>query len=302
MRALSRQASGMLQAPRSDLQLLEESLLDEGSSTREWLRRRGFGWKRKPVADERLSHYFCLRIDELTLNGACRVVGLVMSRIAMLGEKLRNLAADLDGLADEVHRLPPGTGTALRPTNNADELARRFVVETVHERKSELIMEMERELEAELCRAATEDESYARRALPHVLRRSARSAVLQALKSVTLSEITGGEQRPANSIFSLTSDLTRAQPRLSQCGGARRLLLVAPEGASLGQLVAQIGDEVRQPPTVITDAESDVFLCFEAEGLTLRRVAAAVLDGRVQIVEVASRLHGRIDVAWTPLA
>jgi hypothetical protein len=35
--------------------------------------------------------------------------------------------------------------------------------------------------------------------------------------------------------------------------------------------------------------------------LPLRHVAAAVLDQRFQNVEVATRLHTRIDVPWSPL-
>jgi hypothetical protein len=42
-------------------------------------------------------------------------------------------------------------------------------------------------------------------------------------------------------------------------------------------------------------------LCYEAEQLSLRHVAAAVLDNRSQYVELASRLHTRVDVTWLPL-
>jgi hypothetical protein len=52
---------------------------------------------------------------------------------------------------------------------------------------------------------------------------------------------------------------------------------------------------------VVTGTDNGVLLCYEAEQLSLRRVAAAVLDQRFQNVEVADRLHTRIDVSWTPL-
>ena len=56
-----------------------------------------------------------------------------------------------------------------------------------------------------------------------------------------------------------------------------------------------------QPPTVVADENSDMLLCCELERLPLDRVAAAVLDGRFHNLEVASRLHTRIDVQWQPL-
>ena len=299
LRTLSRQAGEALRGPRDEVRALEESLLAEKSG-REWLRKRGLGWNRKWVADERLSRYFRLRIEELTLNGVCRLAGQVMARVAVLGDKLRNLAAELNRLAEEVRRLPTAAVTT-RATSGAAELVRRVVAETIRGRKAELVAEMGSELEGELRRVVTSDESYVRRALTHILRRSARSAVLRALKNTTLDEIGGVSGAPFETIFSLHADLKTATPKFSDCGGARRLLLVAPDGVSLGRLVEQIGNEAGQPPTAITDAESDVLLCFEAEELPLRRVAATVLDDRPQIVDVASRLHARIDVAWSPI-
>ncbi|HUY32749.1 MAG TPA: tubulin-like doman-containing protein [Pirellulales bacterium] len=302
LRALSRRAGETIQSPRGELRALEDSLLADKSGSRAWLRRRGFGSKRKRVADKRLSQYFRLRIEELTLNGVhvARLAGLIMTRLTVLAEKLRNLGAELNRLAEEIHQLPSTDVAASRPATEAAEIAQRAVTHTVHAQKTELVAEMERELQYELWRVVTSDPSYVRRVLPHILRRAARGAVVQALKNATLDEM-GGGRPPCESIFSPAADLKAAAPRLGACGGARRLLLVAPEGRSLEPLARQIGEEAGQAPTVIMDAESDALLCFEAEDLPVTRMAAAVLDGRFQIVDVASRLHARIDVAWSPL-
>ena len=52
---------------------------------------------------------------------------------------------------------------------------------------------------------------------------------------------------------------------------------------------------------MIAGADDSVLLCYDAENLPLRRVAAAVLDGRFASLELASRLQTRIDVSWSPL-
>ena len=79
------------------------------------------------------------------------------------------------------------------------------------------------------------------------------------------------------------------------------MLLVVPGDLPSTDLVKQLSEEVSEPPTVVADKENEVLLCYEMEQLPLRRVAAAVLDRRFKNVEVASRLHTRIDVPWSAL-
>jgi hypothetical protein len=65
--------------------------------------------------------------------------------------------------------------------------------------------------------------------------------------------------------------------------------------------VKQLGDQLAEAPTVIANAENEVLFCYEGEQLVLRRVANALLGQRRQNVELASRLHTRIDVQWMQL-
>ena len=141
-----------------------------------------------------------------------------------------------------------------------------------------------------------------RHTLSHVLRRTARGTILQTLKKVNLRIIAASwEESPRGPVFSLTAGLKAATPQLCCCGGARRLLLVAPETVSPAPLVERLRHDAQSTPTVVANAEEDVLLCYEVEQLPLRHVAAAVLDRRFQNVEVATRLHTRIDVPWSPL-
>jgi hypothetical protein len=76
---------------------------------------------------------------------------------------------------------------------------------------------------------------------------------------------------------------------------------MAPAGFPASELTAKSSQEGTAEPTIVADGGHDVIVCYETEHLSLPHVAAAVLDQRLQYVEVASRLQTRADVSWTPL-
>jgi hypothetical protein len=302
LRALSQEASESMQTTRREIRALEETLLNDKHGTRTWLRFRGFASRRRLVADRRLSQYFRLRIEELTLNGVCRLAGLILSHVAATADRLRNLAADLNRLAAESRRPARPAAGADEPVIDGSQSVRRAATQMTGRHKAELVAEMELALEDELRRVVTTEEHDARRVLSHALRRTAHTTILRALKRITRQELTTAEDgSPQERIFSLGAGLKASAPRLPECGGTRRRLLVVPESLPPAQLAEQLGGEVDELPTVVVDPENDVYLCCELAELPLRRVAAAVLDRRFQTVEVASRLHTRTDVPWSPL-
>jgi hypothetical protein len=296
LRELSREAAEAVKARRNELHPLRETLLGDKSNGRDWLRFRGFGGKRRLVVDRGLSQYFHLGIEELALDGVRRLAGLILAQVTATSDRLRNLAADLDRLADEF----PSSGEQ-PPAANELETVPPMVAEIVVSHKGEMVSRMERDLEDLLHRFARKDENDIRRLLARVLRLAARATILRTVESVALRgmRVSGGEESPA-AIFSPVAGLKSAKPRLSQCGGARRLLLLVPADFPSQQLLRQLGGEAGEAPTVIPDADNRVLFCYEGEQLPLRRVAAALLDRRFQHVEIAARLHTRIDVRWAP--
>ncbi|HEY5314179.1 MAG TPA: tubulin-like doman-containing protein [Pirellulales bacterium] len=303
LQPLSRQASARLQSRRQELVAREQTLRHATGAGAKWLKFRGFGPRRRLVVDERLSQYFQLRIEDLILNGICRLIGLILADVAALDDKLRNLAADLNRLAEEFQRLP-----ALQPTSGAvtaadsSEKVRELVTRTVGSQKARLIAEMERELEPELLRIFQMEEGEVRSRLPRVMVRAAHATILRALQGASLLELVQASPvAAADSRFAFGAGLTSAEPKLSQCGGARRLLVIAPAGFPASELTAQSSQQSTASPTIVADGGQDVIVCYEAEHLSLPHVAAAVLDQRLQYVEVASRLQTRADVTWTPL-
>ena len=293
LRAISRTAQETFQARRRQLRTFEAETSGEKGSNRPLLRNSSFGWKKRLVLDPKLSTYFRGRIEEIAFDGVNRLVSLVLAEITALQDQLRNLAADLNRLIEEFQ------GTKTPPLANG---AVRVEPEFTSAELDELLAEIEANLEVESRKIATSPESYTRRVLPGALRRAARSAILRKRKKAALAKLAApsGESRP-NSDVSLANSRRDAIPLLSSCGGARRLLMVAPEDAPIADWIARLGDDLPQPPTVVTSSEQDCWLCYEAEQLPLRRVAAAILDGRYRNVEAAARLHARIDIDWSPL-
>jgi eukaryotic-like serine/threonine-protein kinase len=109
-----------------------------------------------------------------------------------------------------------------------------------------------------------------------------------------LSPDSDGEH--ANSL--LATGLDSLNPRLLVCGGARRLLLVAPDRSVAPQTQARLAKHFRCVPTIITRRSGEIVFCCEAEDLDADRVAAFLIGQRRDCARMALRLHTRIDIPW----
>ena len=54
-------------------------------------------------------------------------------------------------------------------------------------------------------------------------------------------------------------------------------------------------------PAVLTNCGPDGVLVYDLGNLSLRRVANAFIDSRVDLSELGKRLHTRTDIPWQPL-
>jgi hypothetical protein len=132
--------------------------------------------------------------------------------------------------------------------------------------------------------------------LAGMLRSVARSVLLRALRQASLTLLAESDSGPAN--FSVATSCQMATPALLAAGGARRTVLIVREGLPHEHLQAQAEEHLGAPITVLRDPDAELLVCIEAEQLPLCDVAAAVVDHRRDYVQLAARLHTRVDISW----
>ncbi len=299
LQLLNKQTDELLRGPRMKLAAMEKQF--SGHEHRVQLRTRGFLGKRKLVIDSRLSEYFRLRVEEAACCGLFRLLGQLHSEISMLRNQIRDLWRDLNRMTNEWPASPEPTAGNGSTEPDTAAAVRKQILDALHVHKAELIGELDRQFRGELKRAISENLEV-RKTLVAPLRSAARNAVLQTLKQVNVAHLAmQNETEKQQPIRSLFTTLANASSRLRRCGGGRRLLLVLPESLGESELQDRIKSNLESLPTVTRDSDNDLVLCYETEQLPLHRVANALIDYRPDYMQLASRLHTRIDVNWTPL-
>jgi hypothetical protein len=142
-----------------------------------------------------------------------------------------------------------------------------------------------------------------REALVTHLHNAARQAVLGRLAAI---DIAGSALAGASEEHPIRRCLGGAKPWLQQSGGKRRLYCIFPAEAAQSTspelLQTQIGpEEFSQPPTVVPDVSGDLVLLFEMGEMSVKHAAAALIDYRCDLAELAGRLQTRSDVTFAPL-
>jgi hypothetical protein len=89
-----------------------------------------------------------------------------------------------------------------------------------------------------------------------------------------------------------------ALPRLAACGGRRRLWLMGPADAVESALRQHAAADLSPRPAIVIDSHSAATFGWEIEDISLTSAAAHVIENRRECMELASRLHTRLDVAW----
>ena len=244
-------------------------------------------------------------------HGLCELARLIRARVSAVGEQLTGLTGELGLLLDEFQApsswddivisdgSPPGTLKDLR----------LLVAETLRQSMPKLAEQLDREFQAEFfgqhggLSGVIQKDIDLRGTLPAALRRAARTAVSGVLRQIDLAKVLLSEdEQPQQMSPSLVACLQAAMPKLAACGAAKRLLLVCPKRSTDALLEEFNKSPSHTAPTVVSDSDGDLILCYEVQGLPIARVATALIGSRHDYVHVASRFHTRVDVAWSSLA
>jgi hypothetical protein len=251
-----------------------------------------------------------LRLFELGAQIASNIAHSLQSHSVVAHDTLVDLARELHHLAvqlatDEIvedEEAAAASGDSLAPL-------RSMVGEQIRQADDQIAANLDQQLTANLLaaagglRPAIAAGGQQREAFVAHLHHAARQAVLGRLAAI---DIAGSALAGMSEEHPIRRCLGGAKPWLQPAGGKRRLYCIFPAEAAqqvtAEGLQAQISPaEFSQPPTVIPDASGDVVLLFEMGEMSVKHAAAALIDHRCDLAELASRLQTRSDVRWTPL-
>jgi eukaryotic-like serine/threonine-protein kinase len=141
-----------------------------------------------------------------------------------------------------------------------------------------------------------------RNKLPATIRAIARTTVINLMKTMDVATLMFSRgQQVDNVAATLAESIASAQPRLLRCGGAKRLLVMLPNGSTNVQPLKILHEQMNETPSVAQNDDGDFILCFEVEQVSLTQVAVTIIDGRRDYAEFANRFHTRTDVDWSTL-
>jgi len=148
---------------------------------------------------------------------------------------------------------------------------------------------------------AADDEAW--KSLRDQLQSQSRAAALAAMRGVDAARLLiEGNPDMGRQTRSLAAAIEKAVPRLSRFGGGvKRLLAVVPDSAYGNKLAETVLGDLSETVLNLFDADAELVLCQEAEGLSAARVAAALIDNRPDYAAAARRLLTRVDIRWTSL-
>jgi hypothetical protein len=140
------------------------------------------------------------------------------------------------------------------------------------------------------------------RNVPGVLRAAARWEITQALKEIDVARLVLGHlDEPATAGKCLDQFIAAAWPRLLQCGGAKRLLLLMPPCSTSERVPGLVVEHRHETPNVLFAPGGELVACYEGEQISLTDAAAFLVRDDPQFAAVAKRVHTRSDIQWCSL-
>jgi len=130
------------------------------------------------------------------------------------------------------------------------------------------------------------------------LRETVRAVLRRQSKEPASRSSDPGPEDVAGESSDVRAWVDQSRPKLMECGGARRMLMVVADPSDVAPLKRNVEQATGEGLTALSYEGSHNLLCCEVERVPLDNVAASLIDGRREYAEMASRLHTRIDVKW----
>jgi len=308
LRELTEDATRLVKDTQQNLQALEQSVMviDKTPPPRTIFGTRRVDQKRVAEIDGLLLLVVRLRLQELTVQGVVKLLRLLSASVASAGDQIKDLQRELGQWSGTFDADWPWDEESPEPQNVGEEV-QRFVGERLRERLAELARRVDDQVQSQFVeaqgglRTVCQKADALRPKMLEALRASARAEVLAALSAIPLDEPLLGQRAEAEGLERLNACIATARPPLVDCGGGQRLLAIVPQSGNSGPLQETISAKLDPPATILAGTEADLVLVFEQQELSLPHVAARLIEGRKDFVEIASRLHTRVDVSWSEL-
>lgn len=201
-------------------------------------------------------------------------------RLAVASLLIESIGAVEAGIGEFVEAIN-GLRAALPPVKSSGEAAAPAVIEEL-DRRTQAILDAR----AERFGALLRDDAGR---LFEVVAKTARALAVETLVTSTLRSV--GRDGVAELVRRMYA---AARPQLPVRGQVR-LVLVAPT-AELAKYLSPAGTGVA--PTVVVDPNGTPGVLWETTGLPYAHVAARFVGDRATVLQLADRLHTRVDVDW----
>jgi eukaryotic-like serine/threonine-protein kinase len=294
---------------REQIRMLREAVLrDDASRRAAGPNRPDAKWLRE--AQSRLFEYARLRVEHVIASSVARWLRLIEGQVTATLDRLQEFWADLNNLATSFNVMP-SLGEAF-DRSAAPEIVHnhwRTLLSNLIEHRAELVIALDRAIEDDLAIGSGKLRHFLTQTkdipsqLATPLRAAARQLILRAMQGLNMSRLA---EQSGSTAFVDSSEFRRcveaARPLLPTESAASRLLVMVPQHIDQPSILASLAQEEGPPATVIRMTQGDLIACQEVEQLQIRRVAAALIDNRRDYIEIANRLHARIDVDWDDMS
>ena len=254
-----------------------------------------------------LVEYARLRIEQVMISSVARWLRLVEGQVTAALDRLQEFWKDLNNLA-AVFRVPQSLEEAFDRSAAPDIVHDhwRSLLGALLEYRQELVVALERAIDEELALKPGTLQHFLTHPndvpsqLTAPLRATARQLILRAMESLNMSRLSDRANGFDSGEF--TRCIEGATPQLLHPSAASRLLLVMPQCIDEAGIRASLAEGNGTAATIVHTAGGDLIACQEVEQLHIRRVAIQLVENRRDYIELAKRLHTRIDVVWDDMS
>ena len=130
----------------------------------------------------------------------------------------------------------------------------------------------------------------------------ARETVLLSMKDMNAARLLlERHPEPEHLARSLCAAAEKAAPPLPLAGVSKRLIVVVPKEQGGAAVAEAARRSIPNLTLTVSDSDSDIIFCHEAELISLTKAAAALIESRPDYAAAARRVLTRLDIPWTSL-